>query len=90
MTYILILENPKKPVPFDPNENYQGIADIFTAMSGNKITNDMFRTGEYKELMKNISAEMWINENSVPTVVAYGSFIRNNIVDRALLLFVKY
>ncbi len=66
--------NPNKPVKFDPNEDYQGIADLFTAMSGNKITNDMFRTGEYKEQMKHISAEMWINENSAPTVVAYGSW----------------
>lgn len=66
--------NPNKPVKFDPNENYQGIADIFTAMSGNQITNEMFKTGEYKELMRNISAQMWINENSVPTVVAYGSW----------------
>jgi acetyl esterase/lipase len=72
--WINIGANPNKSVKFDPNEDYQGIADIFTAMSGNKITNDLFRTGEYKELMKNISAEMWINENSVPTVVAYGSW----------------
>lgn len=72
--WINIGGNPNNPVKFDPNEDYQGIANIFTAMSGKKITNDMLRTGEYKELMKNISAEMWINENSVPTVVAYGSW----------------
>lgn len=72
--WINIGANPNKPVEFDPSADYQGIADIFTAMSGNKITNDMFRTGEYKELMKDISAEMWINENSVPAVVAYGSW----------------
>lgn len=68
--------NPDKPVEFDPNGDYQGLADLFYVMSGNKITNDMFKTGEYKELVKNISAEMWINENSVPTVVAYGSWDR--------------
>lgn len=61
--WINIGGNPDKPVAFDPDKDYQGIADIFTAMSGNKITNDMFRTGEYKELMKNISAEMWIVES---------------------------
>lgn len=72
--WINIGGNPNKPVKFDPNEDYQGIAGIFTAMSGNKITNDMFKTGEYKERMKNISAEMWVNENSAPTVVAYGSW----------------
>lgn len=66
--------DPKKRVEFDPNQDYQGIADIFTVMSGNTITNEMFRTGEYLERMKNISAEMWINENSAPTVVAYGSW----------------
>ncbi|WP_434309466.1 alpha/beta hydrolase [Hominifimenecus sp. rT4P-3] len=66
--------DPNKPVSFDPNGDYQGVADLFSAMSGNKITNDMFKTGEYIELVKNISAEMWIDENSVPTVVAYGSW----------------
>lgn len=60
--WINIEGNSNNPVKFDPNEDYQGIANIFTEMSGNKITNDMLRTGEYKELMKNISAEMWINE----------------------------
>lgn len=72
--WINIGADPDKPVQFDPDKDYQGIADLFTAMSGNKITNDMFRTGEYKERMKQISAEMWIKENAAPAVVAYGSW----------------
>ena len=66
--------NPDQPIEFDTNGDYQGLAELFSVMSGNKITNDMFKTGEYKELVKNISAEMWINGDSVPTVVAYGSW----------------
>lgn len=72
--WINIGANPDKPIEFDPEGNYEGVAGLFSVMSGNQITNDMFRTGEYKELVKNISAEMWINENSAPAVVAYGSW----------------
>ena len=36
----------------------------------------MIKTKEYEELMKPISAFMWINENSVPSVIAYGTYDR--------------
>ena len=40
------------------------------------ITADMFATGEYLERVKEISAAMWIDENSAPTVCAYGAWDR--------------
>ena len=36
----------------------------------------MIKTKEYEELMKPISAFLWINENSVPSVIAYGTHDR--------------
>lgn len=36
----------------------------------------MFSDGSYLEQVKDISAQMWIDENSVPTVCAYGAWDR--------------
>lgn len=45
-------------------------------MGGVEITTDMIKNGSYQELMKPVSAYAWIDENSVPTVVAYGKYDR--------------
>ncbi len=45
-------------------------------MAGVKLTPEMIKSKEYEELMKPISAFMWINENSVPSVIAYGTHDR--------------
>ena len=42
-------------------------------MSGNAITEEMITSGSYDEQVKDISADMWVNENTVPTVCAYGA-----------------
>ncbi len=68
--------DPDHPNKIDPDTDYSGMADLFTAMAGKQITVDMFKTGEYLELMKDISAAMWVDENSVPSVCAYGSWDR--------------
>ncbi len=47
-------------------------ADLFSYMTGKKITENMFGTKEYDELMKDVSALLWVDENTVPTVMAYG------------------
>lgn len=46
---------------------------MFSAMAGREIKSK-FGTHEYDEEIKNISALLWINENSVPTLVAYGKY----------------
>lgn len=43
-------------------------------MSGNEITVDMLGTAEYDEAIKDISALLWVNEDTVPTVMAYGKY----------------
>ena len=66
--------DPDHPNPVDPDADYSGIAGLFSVMAGKEITTDMFADGTYLEQVKDISAAMWIDENSVPSVCAYGSW----------------
>lgn len=66
--------DPNHPNPVDPDADYSGIAGLFSVMAGKEITADMFATGAYLKQLKDISAAMWIDESSVPTVCAYGSW----------------
>lgn len=56
------------------DKDYEAAANLFSVMTGQKITPDMFGTPEYDELVKNVSALHWVNENTVPTVMAYGKY----------------
>ncbi len=60
----------------DTEESRQAAAGLFGIMAGVELTPEMIKTKEYEELMKPISAFMWINENSVPSVIAYGTHDR--------------
>ncbi len=57
-------------------ESRQATAALFGVMGGVELTPEMIKDGSYIEQMKPISAAMWVNENSVPTVVAYGTHDR--------------
>lgn len=61
---------------FDKNidETRQGAAGLFGVMGGVKLTADMIKDGSYIDELKPISAVMWINEDTVPSVVAYGKY----------------
>lgn len=82
--------DPQAPVAVDPNTDYSNIAELFSVMAGKEITADMFESGAYLEQVKDISAAMWIDENTVPTVCAYGqwdkvqAFLASKRLDRAL------
>lgn len=58
----------------DADEAIEAVAGLFSVMDGVEITTDMIKNGSYQELMKPVSAYAWIDENSVPTVVAYGKY----------------
>lgn len=60
----------------DTDESRKAAAGLFGIMAGVELTPEMIKTKEYEELMKPISAFMWINENSVPSVIAYGTHDR--------------
>ncbi len=61
---------------FDKNtdESREAAANLFGVMGGVKLTSDMIENGSYLEKLKPISAVMWVNENTVPSVVAYGEY----------------
>lgn len=54
------------------DQNKEAAAGLFRIMTGKAIHADMFGTPEYDELVKDTSALYWINENTVPTLMAYG------------------
>lgn len=58
----------------DTDKARQAAAGLFGTMAGEKITPDMFGTEEYDEAMKDISALLWVNSDTVPTVMAYGKY----------------
>ena len=52
----------------------EAAAVLFSVMSGNEITTEMIEANDYAEEIKGISADMWVNENTVPTLIAYGKY----------------
>ncbi len=68
------------PASFEPEDWYglsaddEAAAQFLSLMSGNTITAEMIKNGEYKDAVKDISAYAWVNENSVPTLCAYGVY----------------
>ncbi len=68
--------DPHHPVAVDPSVDYSGMAGLFSAMAGKEITNDMLFSGAYLEQVKDISAAMWVDDDAVPAVFAYGAWDR--------------
>lgn len=54
------------------DQNAEAAALMFSVMAGKEIKTEMFGTSEYDALVKDISALLWVDENTVPTVMAYG------------------
>ena len=57
----------------DTDESISAAAGLFGIMGGVELTPEMIKDGSYQELMTPISAYAWINENTVPSVIAYGT-----------------
>lgn len=60
----------------DTDESRQAAAGLFGVMLGSEIDVNILDTPEYDEVIKLISAFMWIDENTVPSIVAYGAHDR--------------
>lgn len=56
------------------DEARDSAAAIFSMMAGKVIAPEMFGTPEYDDAIKDISALMWVDENTVPSVMAYGKY----------------
>ena len=59
---------------FDKNtaESKTAAAGLFGIMAGKEITVDMLGTPAYDEAMKDISALLWVDDDTVPSLMAYG------------------
>lgn len=56
------------------DKNSEAAAGLFGIMLGSEIDKDKIGTDELQEIMKPISGYAWVNENSVPSVIAYGKY----------------
>ena len=63
---------------FDQNtqESNQAAAVLFGVMAGKEIFPQLFGTPAYDQAVKEISALLWVDENTVPSLMAYGSLDR--------------
>ena len=57
----------------DTDESRQAGAGLFSVMSGKEITPEEIRDGSYREKVHAIAAAEWVENNPIPTVVAYGA-----------------
>ncbi len=60
----------------DTDESRKAAAGLFGIMLGEEIDPDILDTPQYDEVIKPISAFMWVDENTVPSVIAYGAHDR--------------
>ena len=56
------------------DKSNEAAAGLFGVMLGEEIDKDIIGTDELQNIMKPISAYAWVNENSVPSVIAYGKY----------------
>ena len=57
----------------DTEESRQAGAGLFSVMSGEVITPEEMADGSYREKVHPIAAAEWVENNPIPTVVAYGA-----------------
>lgn len=60
----------------DTEESKRAAAGLFGIMLGEEIDASLLDTPEYDGIIKPISAFMWVDENTVPSVIAYGAHDR--------------
>ena len=60
----------------DTDESRQAGAGLFSVMSGKEISPEEIKDGSYREKVHEIAAAEWVENNPIPTVVAYGAHDR--------------
>ena len=63
-------------IGLDTDESREAGAGLFSVMSGEEITPEEICDGSYREKVHPIAAAEWVENNPVPTVVAYGAHDR--------------
>lgn len=65
---------PEDWTPYGLDQNPEAAASLFSVMAGRTITPGMIGTPAFDEAVKDISAYRWVDEDSVPTLCAYGVY----------------
>ena len=60
-------------IGMDTDESRMAGAGLFSVMSGETITAEEMADGSYREKVHAIAAAEWVENNPIPTVVAYGA-----------------
>ena len=63
-------------IGLDTDESRQAGAGLFSVMSGQTITPEEMKDGSYRGKVHDIAAAEWVENNPIPTVVAYGAHDR--------------
>lgn len=58
------------------DETDEAAAGLFGIMAGKEITADLFDTPAYDEAVRDISALLWVDDDTVPSLLAYGKHDR--------------
>jgi len=74
---------------YGTDQSAEVAASLFGLMRGEAVDPAIFGTEAYDELMKPISALLWVDENTVPTVLAYGMYDRVQPYNGAVRLDAK-
>lgn len=56
------------------DKDAEAACGMFSYMSGSTITPDMIGTPAYDDAIRDISALLWVDQDTVPTVMAYGKY----------------
>ena len=60
-------------IGLDTDESRQAGAGLFSVMSGKEIAPEEMKDSSYREKVHEIAAAEWVENNPIPTVVAYGA-----------------
>ena len=60
-------------IGMDTDDSRIAGAVLFSVMSGKEITPEEMKDGSYREKVHDIAAAEWVENNPIPTVVAYGA-----------------
>ena len=60
-------------IGLDTDESRQAGAGLFSVMSSETITPEEIKDGSYREKVHEIASAEWVENNPIPTVVAYGA-----------------
>lgn len=65
---------PEDWTSYGLDQSAEAAAGLFSVMSGQEITPELFGTEEYDQRIRDISALLWVDEDTVPSLLCYGAY----------------